>query len=108
MSEEFAANPGRIIVMGLLTGRDAGAMLDALEAERAKLVIVVTPPSPRAMDPEVVVAAAITRGIPAVISRTITNAIDHALDEAEDDDIVLITGSLYLVGQARSVLKPRR
>ena len=61
MSEEFAANPGRIIVMGLLTGRDAGAMLDALEAERAKLVIVVTPPSPRAMDPEVVSAAALER-----------------------------------------------
>lgn len=108
LSEEFAANPGRIIVIGLLKGRDPGAMLDALEAERAKLVIVVTPPSPRAMAPDDVVAAAMQRGIPAIIARTIANAIDHALEEAENDDVVLITGSLYLVGAARAILKPRR
>ena len=108
LAEEFAANPGRIIVMGLLKGRDPGLMLEALAADQAKLVIVVAPPSPRAMEPEVVVAAALARGIPAVVARSITGAIDHALDEAEEADVVLITGSLYLVGAARAVLKPRR
>jgi dihydrofolate synthase/folylpolyglutamate synthase len=108
LSEEFAANPGRIIVLGLLKGRDPGAMLDALEAERAKLVIVVAPPSPRAMEPEAIVAAALPRGIAAVVARSITAANDHPRDEAADDDVVLITGSLYLVGSARAILKPRR
>ena len=104
--EEFAANPGRVVVIGLLTGRDPGDMLDALEAQRARLVVVCPPPSPRAMDPEVIVGECRRRNINAVVELDLGKALALANRGAETDDCVLITGSLYLVGAARALLVP--
>ena len=104
LSEEFAANPGRVILIGLLTGRDPGDVLDALEAQRAHLVVVCPPPSPRAMDPGILVAECDRRGIPVVVEHDLRQAITLAQAEAAEDDCVLITGSLYLVGAVRAML----
>ncbi len=104
LAEEFAANPGRVILIGLLTGRDPGEVLDSLEAQRAHLVIVCPPPSPRAMDPAIIVAECQKRGISVVVERDLRKAISLAHGEAEEDDCVLITGSLYLVGAVRAML----
>jgi dihydrofolate synthase / folylpolyglutamate synthase len=104
LDEEFAANPGRVIVMGLLVGRDPGEVIDALEADRAHLVVVCPPPSPRAMDPQIIVGECERRGIRAIVERDIRKAVAIARSEAASDDCVLITGSLYLVGAVRGLL----
>ena len=104
LDEEFAANPGRVILIGLLTGRDPGEVLDALDARRAHLVIVCPPPSPRAMDPAIIVGECQKRGIMVTVERDLRQAISLAHAEAEEDDCVLITGSLYLVGAVRAML----
>ncbi len=41
------------------------------------------------------------QGCPAVAIPEPLEAVDWALEQAEPDDQVLVTGSLYLVGQAR-------
>ena len=105
LDEEFAANPGRIIVIGLLKGRDPAAMLRALRADTAREVIVVAPPSPRAMDPSAVVAAATELGVAAIALPSIEAALERARTTAAPGDAVVVTGSLYLIGYARSLLR---
>lgn len=105
LDEEFAANPGRIVILGLLKGRDPSAMLQALHAQTAREVIVVAPPSPRAMDPLVVVAAAAELQVPAIAVASIEAALERAKNAAKKDDAIIVTGSLYLIGRARSILR---
>jgi dihydrofolate synthase / folylpolyglutamate synthase len=103
LAEEFAATPGRIFVVGFLQPRDPGEMLDALGADPNSMVIAVAPPSPRALDPELIVAAAAQRGIPALVAGSVTVALARAVAEAPDDALVLVCGSLYLVAAARAI-----
>ena len=44
--------------------------------------------------------------IDVVVVEGVGAAVQRALDEALTDDLVLITGSLYVVGEARSRLVP--
>ncbi len=105
LSEEFSANPRPVIVIGLLNGRDPGDVLDALQAERARIVIVCPPPSPRAMSPDLIVEECNMRGIKVTVERDMQKAIARAQTEAIDDSCILITGSLYLVGAIRSLFR---
>ncbi|MGH9186489.1 MAG: glutamate ligase domain-containing protein, partial [Acidimicrobiales bacterium] len=65
-------------------------------------VVACSPPSPRAVPPAEVAAAALELGVAEVdIVDNVAGAVDHALAEASSDDAVLVTGSLYVVGAAR-------
>jgi dihydrofolate synthase/folylpolyglutamate synthase len=105
IEEAFPVGDGRrMVVMGLLEGRDPAAMLAPL-ARNVSALIAVAPPSPRAMDPANVAAAAREVGIASVAA---ADRLDRALEDAYGrlgpDDQLLVTGSLYLVGSVRSHL----
>jgi dihydrofolate synthase/folylpolyglutamate synthase len=104
LAEEFATAGPRIVVLGLLKGRDPGEILLALDPSTIRLVVACPPPSPRALDPEETAHAARAAGIDALIEPTVPRAVDRALAEAADGDLLLITGSLYTVGAARTFL----
>jgi dihydrofolate synthase / folylpolyglutamate synthase len=91
-------------VVGMLQGKDPASMLEALGARRARLVVACPAPSPRTQPAAVVAGAARSLGVDAVETASVEDAIDVALDEAAADDLILITGSLYVVGAARAVL----
>jgi folylpolyglutamate synthase/dihydropteroate synthase len=93
-----------IVVMGCLRGRDPGQLLAALGPERIDLVVACRPPSPRAQEPIQVATAAQALGISAEESDTTSEALERALTIADRDDLVLVTGSLYVVGAARTAL----
>jgi len=102
--EDFAAAKRVIVVMGCLRGRDPGQLLSRLGPERIDLVVACRPPSPRAQEPEEVVVAAQALGIAAEQSETTAEALERALGIADRDDLILVTGSLYVVGAARTAL----
>jgi dihydrofolate synthase / folylpolyglutamate synthase len=104
LDDDFDVPGERILVVGFLNGRDPQEMLTAIGAERADLVICCTPPTPRAHDAETVQRAAQALGIRALAIDDVRRACDAALSEANDDDVVLVTGSLYVVGAARAHL----
>jgi dihydrofolate synthase/folylpolyglutamate synthase len=104
LSEDFAAAERVIVVMGCLRGRDPGQLLSALGPERIDLVVACRPPSPRAQEPAEVAVAAESLGIAAEESETTGEALERALEVAGSDDLVLVTGSLYVVGAARAAL----
>jgi dihydrofolate synthase/folylpolyglutamate synthase len=106
VDEAFAAAvQGRVLVVGMLQGRDPDAMLDAMQVRSARLVLACPPPSPRALPAAEVAATAERAGVAARAVGSVEEAVDLALAEASDDELVLVTGSLYVVGAARSWLR---
>lgn len=99
---EFAPLGSRIVVMGLLEGRDPGAMVDALMPAGADLLVVCEPPSPRAMDPERVCRAAEGAGVAVEVIADPWEATGRALALAAEEDVVLVLGSFYVVGPVRA------
>lgn len=104
IGEEFAGVSSRLLVVGMLSGRDPGQMLRALGAPQARLVVATQPADRRAVPAPSVADAARSLGIPAVTVASVAQATDLALSEAQPDDLVLVAGSLYVVGEARAHL----
>ena len=104
IDEEFAGVTGRVLVVGMFTGKDPTEMLTALGADRARLVVSCPPPWPRALPASQVADAARALGVDVEVADEISDAMRVAAAAAGPDDLVLVTGSLYLVGAARAVL----
>ena len=105
LDEAFGpAITGRVLVIGLLQGRDPMEMLRCFDAGRARLVVACPPPSPRALPPSEVAAAARALGTDAEETASVSEAVATALALAGEQELVHVTGSLYVVGAARSAL----
>ena len=104
--EDFHPEGRRVLVVGTL--RDPKEMLSALRADEFDIVLVCTAPTPRGVPASDLVKAAAELGCEHVVSfDTIEEACHRAMDYADGDDAVLVTGSLYTAGAARTVLGPR-
>ena len=82
-------------------------MLEALGVLDAERLVVCAPPSPRALDPETLAAAAKNVGMPSAmieIVGLVPEAVARALAGTPPEGQVVITGSLYTVGAARELL----
>ncbi len=94
----------RAFVVGFLDGRDPVEMLAALGPVSDDVVLVCAPNSPRALDPAVVVEAARTLALDAESAGTPEEALDTALAVVGEDGLVVVAGSLHVVGAVRSSL----
>jgi dihydrofolate synthase/folylpolyglutamate synthase len=106
LAEEFAV-AARTLVVGLLREKEPHEMLTALGIDDAARVVCCRAPSPRALDPAAIAAAAHDLGVaPESVEtvETVAEAVGAALADAPRDGQVVVTGSLYVVGAARSVL----
>jgi dihydrofolate synthase/folylpolyglutamate synthase len=104
LDEEFEVAGRRILVVGFLDGRDHDALLEALDARRADVVVACTPDSPRALPAERLADITESLGIPTTIVPDVAEAVDQARTIAGPDDAVIVTGSLYVAGAARTAL----
>jgi len=104
LDDEFHVDGRRILVLGLLEGRDAVAMLEAFDVRRADLVVTCTPDSPRAVPARELAGVVQAFGVRVEVAPDVDDAVALALANAGDKDAVLITGSLYVVGAARAAL----
>ncbi|HLG92047.1 MAG TPA: Mur ligase family protein, partial [Acidimicrobiales bacterium] len=104
LSEEFAGADRVVVVMGLLAEKDPVQMLSALGPERIRQLVACPPPSPRALDPNRLAGAAARLGVPAQTAACPGEALERALALADPAELVLVCGSLYLVGEARTLL----
>jgi dihydrofolate synthase/folylpolyglutamate synthase len=100
---EFFTYRRLILVIGMLADKDRAQVVATL-APLAAVVMVTRPNSPRAGDWEVVAEEA-TKYVPEVrINPQITSIVPEALALATDEDLVCITGSMFLVAEARAWL----
>lgn len=99
--EDFDVAGSRFLVVGMGRGRDAVEMLEVLAEGEVALVIACAADDPRAMPAAEVAAAAEEVGVAAVVARDVGDALQKAGEAAGSDDLILVTGSLYVVGEAR-------
>lgn len=105
LAEEFGPSRSLVLVVGMLRGKDPAEMLSALGAGRARLVVACPAPSPRTQPSDTVAAAALAVGAAEAIGTdSVASALSAAMTAAGPDDLVLVTGSLYVVGAAREAL----
>jgi dihydrofolate synthase / folylpolyglutamate synthase len=101
LEESFVVDGTRRVVVGMLTGRDPAAMLAPLAAIGIDVAYCCEPQSPRALAATAVADAARRFGLDAHVWQDPPRALDAALADATDDDLVVVTGSFYVVGAVR-------
>ena len=104
LDEDFSVIERMVVVFGCLNGHDPAELLGALDPDRVAHVVACTPPSLRAVPAAEVAAAAESIGLEVSVADSVADAIDEARTIAAPEDLVLVTGSLYLVGAARLYL----
>jgi dihydrofolate synthase/folylpolyglutamate synthase len=90
-----------LLVLGLSQGKDAHGVLDAL-GWRAERLYVTRSRHERSTDPSVLATLAHERvaDLRIHVCDEVGAAVDSALHAAQPDDLVLVTGSLFVVGEA--------
>ena len=102
--QDFDPDGRRILVVGTL--RNPDEMLAALRADEFDIVFACTAPSPRGVPATDVADAARRLGCDDVyVFDSVEAACQRAMEDADGDDAILVTGSLYTAGAARPVLQ---
>lgn len=104
LTDEFQVDGPVVAVVGLLGGRDPSAMLAPLAAAGVSCVVACAPASPRALPAESVAEAARSLGLETVVASAVAAAVARAQELVPPDGLLLVTGSLYVVADARSTL----
>ncbi len=92
-----------VLVLGILGDKDFRGIITEL-VPLADRVIVTRPDYARAMDLGELSAAAGALHGSVDAAETVGKAVERALAEASPEDLILVTGSLYVVGDARAFL----
>jgi len=108
LADEFDVAGTRHWIVGPLAGRDVDELLDAFAVRPGDHVVATVAPTPRGVPAEVVADAARRRGARADAVPDVEAAVAAAWGAAEaagEGDLVMVTGSLNLVGAARTACR---
>lgn len=98
-----------LLVAGAMADKDLGALTRALSREVSRtggLVLATAPAFERAEKPRALAAHFRRAGARAIAVGNVPAALDAAMARARAGDLVVVAGSLYLVGEARAHLLP--
>jgi dihydrofolate synthase / folylpolyglutamate synthase len=114
LAEEFDTPGPRHWVLGILAGREVDEMLDAFGVRPGDQVVTCTPSSPRAVPAAELAAAVAARQVEVEAVPDVGAALERALRTAESraagdggasGGLVMVTGSLYTAGSARTACR---
>lgn len=92
-----------ILCLGMLADKERGKVVDML-VPLADEVIVTRPNSPRAGDWEALAEIAVRHGRPVTKIENPQEAVVSALERLGQEDMLCVTGSLYMLADAREAL----
>lgn len=95
-----------ILGLGILGDKDA-SMIDEIVPLAQKLVLTM-PDNPRAMSVEKLSQKVAKFEKPTIKKEKIADAVEVALSLARAEDVVVFAGSLYMIGQVRTLLKNKK
>lgn len=95
----------RHLVFGTSVGKDVSRMLDALLPLAATLTLTRSHHE-RSVPLDQLSQATAARGVTAAIVPEVRAAVGHALAQADPGDLVIVTGSLFVVGEALEAYGP--
>jgi dihydrofolate synthase/folylpolyglutamate synthase len=110
IEDEFAGGVERwTLVVGLLQPHSPAEFLTALDLGSSGIevgrVVATEAASPRAVPAGEIVAAARALGLEAEVGGGVPESVARALALSDGADAVLVTGSLWVVGEARTALR---
>ena len=108
LADEFDVAGTRHWVLGMLGGRDLDEMLDALGVRPGDRVVATVPPSPRGVPAAELAKVVADREVDVEAVPEVDRAVERAWRRAEqagEADLVMITGSLYTAGAARTACR---
>ena len=91
-----------ILGIGILKDKDVDSMVEAI-AKIADVVIVTEVVSPRAMDVMDLASKIKKLNDNIIIEKDINKAINKSMEIAESEDLILFSGSIYLIGDVRKL-----
>ncbi|MEZ5320721.1 MAG: Mur ligase family protein [Microthrixaceae bacterium] len=103
LAESFAVPGRRLGVVAMLQGRDPARFLAALQAAfPLDLLVAAALDGPRGLDAGEIAHAAEVQGIASIAVPTVDAAVRRVLEGAEEEDLVVITGSFRVLDVARA------
>lgn len=104
LDEEFARLGSRVLVYAMLSGRSPVEMFQALRIDDFDAVIFTQADWSRAIPAVELAEAAGTLGVKAEVIADPIEAVARARAVTAEDDLILVTGTLYMVGEVRTAL----
>jgi len=104
LREEFGAINRRFLVFGMQTGRDPKEVLEALDVTYFDLIVTCTAPTARGVSARTLSDVARSLNVSSEAIVDVATAMDYALHQAEDHDLVVVAGSVTVLAAARSVV----
>ena len=97
-----------VCIFGCCADKDMGAMLDRVNLGADKVVFTRASSNPRAADPEELQRMFAERsGKMSQVARSFPQALELAINAVSREDLIVVTGSFYLVGDAMKHLEER-
>ena len=93
-----------ILILGILADKQVQEMIETI-APKAEKIISVTPHSDRAELAEDLKIAIESLGVDCEAIDSYEEAYEKALSYCNDDDLLLISGSLYMIGDMRKIIR---
>ncbi len=101
--DKYFENKNKILVIGMLEDKDIESVLDLLIPKFNK-VITTTPDNPRAIDANKLKEKIERYNIEVTCKPNIKEAVDYALEISNKDDAIISAGSLYMIGNVRTII----
>ncbi|MDO4542929.1 MAG: folate family ECF transporter S component [Clostridia bacterium] len=92
------------LIVGMMADKDVSSILDLI-LPKAKRVYTAAPDNPRSMPADELAKQIQGRGFQATACNSVEEATRIALHEAEESDIILATGSLYMAEAVRNTIE---
>lgn len=93
-----------ILGVGILKDKDSSHMVELL-APMADKIVVTEVNMPRKLDAEELAKEIAKYNENVFIEKDIKKAVERTLELAEEDDMIVFGGSLYLIGEVRTLIK---
>jgi len=94
-----------ILILGIMKDKDIKSMIKAI-VPMAKYVYYTSPKYERSAKPEQLATEAANLCVPGEIVKGIEDAIHKAKKMSDKNDLIVITGSFFTIGEALSILEP--
>lgn len=99
----FPAAAPRVFVLATLAPREPAAFIEAVGIGDGDYVIALAANSPRSVAPELIAEAATTAGATSETAYDLDGAVERGRTLAGVEGIVIVTGSMYHIGDARNL-----
>ncbi|KXZ40302.1 dihydrofolate synthase / folylpolyglutamate synthase [Alkalithermobacter thermoalcaliphilus JW-YL-7 = DSM 7308] len=106
--DKYFSDKNITFVLGMLKDKDADKVIEILMPKTSR-IITTRPNSDRSLSAYELKEKIDTKtGKQAIAIENIKDAIEYAVDTSKENDVVICAGSLYMIGEVRSLIKDNK